>query len=73
LQGREDMKDRDMAPNLGEVLFEFVQMGGQMRVAAVHAKTGTEVTIIAPLSASQLQMKNLALAKLRRALMRNSS
>ncbi|MCF4098178.1 DUF6898 family protein [Maritalea mediterranea] len=66
------MKDRDMAPNLGEVLFEFVQMGGQMRVAAVHAKTGTEVTIIAPLSASEFQMKNLAVAKLRRALVRNA-
>lgn len=67
------MKDRDIAPNIGEVLFEFVQMGGQMRVAAVHANTGTEVTIIAPLTATELQMKNLALAKLRRALVRNSS
>ncbi len=70
---RERGNTRQVAAELGEVLFEFVQLGGQMRVAAVHAKTGTEVTIIAPLSASQLQMRNLALAKLRRALIRNSS
>lgn len=68
---RESGTRRHMAPELGEVLFEFVQLGGQIRVAAVHVKTGTEVTIIAPLSASELQMKNLAVAKLRRALLRN--
>ncbi|HZY68668.1 MAG TPA: hypothetical protein VFE52_08775 [Devosia sp.] len=50
----------------GEVLFEFTQLGGQMRVAAIDATTGTEVVIIAPLSATQMQMQNLALAKLRR-------
>jgi hypothetical protein len=52
----------------GEVLFEFTQLGGQMRVAAIHAASATEVVIIAPLTASRLQMQNIALAKLQRKL-----
>jgi len=39
-----------------------------MRVAAIDAKTGIEVIVIAPVTASQIQMQNLALAKLRRRL-----
>ena len=39
-----------------------------MRVAAIDAKTGTEVVVIAPLSATQNQMQTLALAKLKRRL-----
>lgn len=52
----------------GEVFFEFIQLGQQMRVAAIDAATSTEVVIIAPLAASRLQMQNIALAKLRRKL-----
>ena len=52
----------------GDVYFEFRQVGGQMRVAAIDAKTGTEVVVIAPLSATQNQMQTLALAKLKRRL-----
>lgn len=65
-----------MAPGRGtgdnagraEVYFEFTQIGGQMRVAAIDGRTGTEVIVIAPVTASQIQMQNLALAKLRRRL-----
>ena len=56
------------APLHGDVLFEFTQIGGQMRVAAIDAKSGTEVIVIAPVTATQIQMQNLALAKLRRRL-----
>lgn len=52
----------------GEVFFEFTQLGQQMRVAAIDAATGIEVVIIAPHTASRLQMQNIALAKLRRKL-----
>ena len=52
----------------GEVYFEFVQVGQQMRVAAVDAATGTEVIVITPVSATKLQMQQVALAKLRRKL-----
>ena len=51
-----------------DVYFEFTQIGGQMRVAAIDGKTGTEVIVIAPVTASQIQMQNLALAKLKRRL-----
>ena len=51
-----------------EVLFEFVQLGQQMRVAAIDSETGAEVVVIAPLSATPTQMQQLALAKLRKKL-----
>lgn len=52
----------------GDVLFEFVQMGQQMRVAAIDEATGTEVVVITPLNATKLQMQRLAMAKLKRKL-----
>jgi hypothetical protein len=52
----------------GEVFFEFTRLGGQMRVAAIDSKTGIEVIVITPVTASQIQMQNLALAKLKRRL-----
>ncbi len=52
----------------GAVLFEFVQLGQQMRVAAIDEATGTEVVVIAPLNAARGHMERLALAKLRRKL-----
>lgn len=54
--------------NEGGVLFEFVQIGQQMRVAAIDEATGTEVVVIAPLNAARGHMERLALAKLRRKL-----
>ena len=60
--------DRDGKGLSGEVLFEFKQLGAQMRVAAIDAATSIEVVIIAPLTATQVQMQNLALAKLKRRL-----
>lgn len=57
-----------MAEEPGEVLFEFRYAGPQVRVAAIDAATGVEVIAIAPASASEAQMKTLALAKLRRRL-----
>jgi hypothetical protein len=55
-------------PSGHEVYFEFTQIGAQMRVAAIDAATGTEVVVIAPVSATQIQMQNLALSKLKRRL-----
>ncbi len=52
----------------GEVLFEFRQVGPQMRVAAIDPATGTEVVVIAPATATPQQMQALALAKLQRRL-----
>ena len=55
----------------GEVLFEFIQVGQQMRVAAVDEATGVEVVVIAPVNASRHHMQQIALAKLRRKLGQN--
>jgi hypothetical protein len=52
----------------GDVLFEFVQVGQQMRVAAIDEATGVEVVVITPLNATRLQMQRVALAKLKRKL-----
>lgn len=52
----------------GEVYFEFVQVGQQMRVAAIDAATGVEVIVITPVTASKHQMQQVALAKLRKKL-----
>ena len=51
-----------------EVYFEFVQVGQQMRVAAIDAASGMEVIVITPASANKYQMQQIALAKLRRKL-----
>ncbi len=51
-----------------EVLFEFVRVGVQMRVAAFHVDTGIEVVVITPAAATRAQMQQLALAKLRKKL-----
>jgi mannitol/fructose-specific phosphotransferase system IIA component (Ntr-type) len=53
---------------VGEVYFEFVQVGQQMRVSAIDADTNTEIVIIAPVAATRTQMQTVALAKLRRKL-----
>lgn len=56
------------ASGQGQVYFEFTQIGAQMRVAAIDARTGVEVVVIAPVAATQHQMQILALAKLKRRL-----
>ncbi len=58
----------DKPAGSNEVFFEFTQLGGQMRVAAIDGRTGIEVIVIAPLAATQTQMQTLALAKLKRRL-----
>jgi len=62
------MAGRDDTSPTGRVLFEFVQVGQQMRVAAIDEATGTEVVVITPLTATPFQMRSLALGKLRRKL-----
>ena len=51
-----------------EVLFEYRQIGAQMRVAAIDPRSGIEVVVIVPASATEMQMQQLAAAKLRKRL-----
>lgn len=53
-----------------EVLFEFTVVGSVVRVAALDAATGIEVTVFGPARAARTDMERLALAKLRARLAR---
>ncbi len=52
----------------GEVIFEIARVGGAQRVAAIHVASGVEVVIQAPANAALVDVRTLALRKLRRAL-----
>jgi hypothetical protein len=49
-----------------EVLFEFVQQGAAVRVAAVDSVTGLEAVIVGPAGAPRGDLQRLALRKLER-------
>lgn len=51
-------------PQHGEVYFEFTAIGRNVRVSAIDAATGTEVTVMGPASAAQADLQRLALQKL---------
>lgn len=55
---------------IGEVFFEFTQVGPQTRVAAIDAASAIEVVVITPTNATRQQMQQLALAKLKRRLLK---
>lgn len=49
----------------GEVLFEFQRVGSYLKVTAIDAKTGVEVTVAGPATGSQELLKRTAINKLR--------
>jgi hypothetical protein len=51
-----------------EVLFEFVQLGAYVRVAAVDAASGVEVVVMGPAGAARADLERLAVQKLERRL-----
>jgi hypothetical protein len=53
-----------------EVYFEFTAIGPTVRVAAIDALTGIEVTAIGPATAARADLEQLALAKLKARLKR---
>jgi hypothetical protein len=59
--------------NPGRILFEFIELGGQVRVAAIDERTGVEVVAVAPAGSTRQQMQQLAAAKLRRRLAQQAS
>lgn len=54
----------DEKPQPGEVYFEFTALGRNVKVAAIDAATGTEVSVMGPATASQADLQRLALQKL---------
>jgi len=49
----------------GEVYFELTAIGRSVKVTAIDAATGTEVSVIAPAGAARADLERLALQKLR--------
>jgi hypothetical protein len=47
-----------------EILFEFVRIGAYVKVSAVDATTGLEVSIVGSAKASQQELERNALRKL---------
>jgi hypothetical protein len=56
----------------GEVYFEFVSIGTSVKVVAIDAATGTEVSVIGPVGAAQADLQRLALGKLKARLAREA-
>jgi hypothetical protein len=52
-------------PDRHEVYFEFVAIGNVVKVTAIDSVTGTEVSAMGPTSASQADLQQLALQKLK--------
>lgn len=59
------MAGKNTSGNAREILFEFIQMGTSVKVMAVDAATGIEVSVIGPAHASTAQLQQLAVRKLK--------
>jgi hypothetical protein len=54
-----------MVDDSPDVLFEFTVIGAAVRVAAIDAKSGLEVTVMGPAKAARADLQQLALRKLK--------
>ena len=54
-----------MAAEDREVYFEFTTVGRSVKVSAIDAATGLEVSVVAPATAAQADLRRLALQKLK--------
>ena len=54
-----------------DVYFEFTAIGTSVKVVAIDAATGTEVSVVGPAGAAQSDLERLALAKLNKRLTRS--
>jgi hypothetical protein len=50
--------------NSDVVYFEYVAIGHSVKVTAIHAASGTEVSVVGPASAARSDLERLALRKL---------
>ena len=59
-------------PQSGEIYLEFRPVGQQVKVTAIDAATGIEVSTFGPASAAQSDLKRIAVRKLQRRLAREA-
>ena len=52
-------------PDHGGVYFEFTRIGSVVKVAAIDGATGLEVSVMGPAGATQADLQQLALGKLK--------
>jgi hypothetical protein len=57
------MSKRDLS-NSNEVYFELIAIGHSVKVTAIHAASGTEVSVVGPASAARSDLERLAIQKL---------
>jgi hypothetical protein len=57
------MARRDLS-NSDDVYFEFVAIGHSVKVTAIHAVSGVEVSVLGPAGAARSDLERLALQKL---------
>ena len=50
--------------NSDDVYFEFVAIGHSVKITAIHAASGVEVSVTGPASAARSDLERLALQKL---------
>jgi uncharacterized protein DUF6898 len=50
--------------NSDDVYFEFIAIGHSVKVIAIHAASGTEVSVIGPAGAARSDLERLAIQKL---------
>jgi hypothetical protein len=58
------------APAPNSVLFEFVVLGGSVKVTALDPVSGAEAVVVGPSGAAQADLRRLALRKLQTVLAR---
>jgi Domain of unknown function (DUF6898) len=58
------MTPPDTSGDQGEILFEFTAIGRSVKVVAIHAASGIEVSVMGPASAARSDLERLALQKL---------
>ena len=56
-----------------DVYFEFTAIGSTVKVVAIDALTGTEVSVMGPAGAAQADLERLALGKLKARLAREGA
>jgi uncharacterized protein DUF6898 len=57
------MPKRELS-NSDDVYFELIAIGHSVKVTAIHAASGTEVSVIGPASAARSDLERLAIQKL---------
>ncbi|AXS40261.1 serine hydroxymethyltransferase [Breoghania sp. L-A4] len=60
------MSGRDGTSHSGEVYLEFQQIGRQIKVIAICATTGVEVSVFGPASVPRSDLQRIAVRKLQR-------